>query len=45
MLLKYFGKRLGGWINFEFPKLTYYFYLVKDNCGDEKVYAKVITNG
>lgn len=43
VLLKYFGKRLGGWMRFDLPKLTYYFYFVK-SASDEAVHAKVITN-
>lgn len=45
MLLKYFGKRIGGYIKISGLRLTYYFYSVKGNLGDEKVLAKVITNG
>lgn len=43
MLLKYFGKKIGGWIRLE-AKPLYYFYFIRANLSHGKVMAKVITN-
>lgn len=44
MMIKYYGKKIGGHISIFDWQLKWYFYWVKESLGHGKVLAKVYSN-
>lgn len=44
MMIKYSGKKFGGYIAIKNFRVKYYFYWVRENLDNGKVLAKVISN-